>query len=72
MVLTMVVDLDHWLVDPVYDPQRCGIGFHPLHSYPAMVVYLSMTAIPKVRIVAIGLLIHMILDGIDCLWLTLL
>ncbi len=71
MVLTMVVDLDHLLVDPVYDPQRCGIEFHPLHSYPAMMVYLAMTAIPKARLVAIGLLIHMTLDGIDCLWLTL-
>jgi hypothetical protein len=71
MVLTMVVDLDHLLVDPIYDPQRCGIGFHPLHSYPAIMVYFAMTAIPMARLVAIGLLIHMTVDGIDCLWLAL-
>ncbi len=71
MVLTMVIDLDHLLADPIYDPERCGIGFHPLHSYPAILVYLVMMAIPKVRLPACGLVIHMALDGIDCIWLIL-
>jgi len=71
MVLTMVIDLDHLLADPIYDPERCGIGFHPLHSYPAILVYLVMMAIPKVRLAACGLVIHMALDGIDCIWLIL-
>ncbi|MFQ5630753.1 MAG: DUF6122 family protein, partial [bacterium] len=31
LVLTMLVDLDHLLADPIYDPHRCSIGFHPLH-----------------------------------------
>ncbi len=69
MVSTMVVDLDHLLASPVYDPLRCGIGFHPLHSYLAIVVYLAMAIHPKVRIIAIGLIIHMLLDGVDCIWL---
>ncbi len=38
-ILTMLVDLDHLLADPVFDPCRCSIGFHPLHSYVAIVVY---------------------------------
>jgi len=67
MVSTMVVDLDHLLANPVYDPLRCGIGFHPLHSYLAIVVYLAMVILPKIRILAIGLIIHMLLDGIDCI-----
>jgi len=67
MVSTMVVDLDHLLANPVYDPLRCGIGFHPLHSYLAIVVYLAMVIPPKTRILAIGLIIHMLLDGIDCI-----
>jgi hypothetical protein len=71
MVLTMVVDLDHLLAEPVYDPGRCGIGLHPLHSYFAIMGYLAMIAVPKLRLVAIGLVIHMVLDGFDCLWLTL-
>ena len=29
MVLTMAVDLDHLLADPIFDPNRCGLGFHP-------------------------------------------
>ena len=69
MVSSMVIDLDHLLANPVFDPQRCGIGFHPLHSYPAIVVYLAMAMVPKIRILAIGLIIHMLLDGVDCIWL---
>ena len=69
MLATMIVDADHLLADPVFDPQRCGIGFHPLHSYPAIVVYVLMLAIPVLRVVAAGLLVHMFLDGTDCLWM---
>jgi len=70
MVATMVVDLDHLLADPVYDPQRCGLGSHPLHTYPAIAVYAVLTLILSTRIVALGLVIHMMLDGIDCVWLS--
>ena len=69
MILTMSVDLDHLLAIPIYDPNRCGIGFHPLHSYVAIVGYAAMTAIPQLRIVGTGLLIHMALDGLDCMWI---
>ncbi len=77
MVSTMVVDIDHLLADPIYDPQRCGIGFHPLHSYPAIAVYLFLLVIPNLRqsnplrLIALGLVIHMFLDGTDCLWIRL-
>ncbi len=80
MVGTMVVDIDHLLADPIYDPHRCGIGFHPLHSYPAIAVYLFLLGIPKLnqsnqlsplRLISLGLVIHMFLDGTDCLWLQL-
>jgi hypothetical protein len=46
MVSTMVVDLDHLLANPVFDLLRCSIGFHPLHSYLALAVYLLMLALP--------------------------
>lgn len=42
MVATMIVDVDHLLADPVYDPNRCSIGFHPLHSSPAIVIYAAL------------------------------
>lgn len=67
MVLTMIVDLDHLLASPVYDPDRCGINFHPLHSYPAIGAYLLLLFVPKLRIIGVGLLIHMGLDFMDCL-----
>ncbi|WP_207681024.1 DUF6122 family protein [Desulfonema magnum] len=70
MVLTMAVDFDHFLADPVYNPGRCSIGFHPLHSYLAIFVYMILTVTPKTRLVGLGLLIHMALDGIDCIWMA--
>ena len=69
MVATMVVDLDHLLADPIYDPNRCGIGYHPLHSLPAIAVYMLLTALAPTRIVGLGLVIHMALDALDCLWI---
>ncbi len=72
LMATMLVDIDHLLATPIYDPLRCSIGFHPLHSMVAIAVYVLMLAVPKLRLVAIGLLIHMALDGLDCLDFTIL
>ena len=69
MMATMLIDLDHLLADPIYDPDRCSIGFHPLHQYPMFVVYGLLAWWPKTRLVGIGLLIHLLLDGVDCLWM---
>ena len=69
MLATMLIDIDHLLADPVYDPGRCSIGFHPLHQYPLIAVYAGLVLVPKTRLVGIGLLLHMVLDGIDCLWM---
>ena len=66
MMATMAVDLDHLLANPVYDPNRCSIGFHPLHSYVAVGIYAVLFIFPRLRIIAIGLLIHMALDYADC------
>jgi hypothetical protein len=68
MIATMLVDLDHLLADPIFDPIRCSIGFHPLHSYYAIAIYFIMAFFPKVRIIAVGLLFHMLTDYLDCLW----
>lgn len=70
MVSTMVIDLDHLLADPVYDPNRCGINFHPFHSYYAIAGYILLALVGQTRIVGLGLLIHVILDGVDCLMLN--
>lgn len=84
MIATMLVDADHLLADPIYDPHRCSIGFHPLHTLPAIGVYTALFVLPlavgrkadgqglhrtarAVHLIGLGLLIHMALDGIDCL-----
>lgn len=70
MMSAMIIDLDHLLANPIYDPFRCGINLHPLHSSPAIAVYALLAAIPKTRLVGFGLLIHIILDGLDCVWMN--
>ena len=84
MIATMLVDADHLLADPIYDATRCSIGFHPLHTIPAIVIYAFLFVLPPVlgrkadgqewhptarvlHLTGLGLLIHMALDGIDCL-----
>jgi hypothetical protein len=93
MLATMIVDVDHLLADPIYDPGRCSIGFHPLHTVPAVGAYVVLFAAPLaarwmpnrsadedasaantslsrtarvLHLAGLGLLIHMALDGIDC------
>ncbi len=69
MVGTMVIDIDHLLAVPIYDPDRCSIGFHPLHSWWAGIVYTGLLVIPswKWRAVAVGCLWHLGTDAVDCL-----
>ncbi len=68
MLATMLVDLDHLLANPIFDPGRCSIGFHPLHTWPAIVLYALMLIPSRTRIVAVALLLHMFTDWQDCLW----
>ena len=68
MLLTMLVDLDHLLANPIFDPNRCSINFHILHTYYAMIVYVGLLFFKKTRIAGVGLLFHMLTDYQDCLW----
>ena len=67
MMSAMLIDIDHLLADPVYDPMRCSIGFHPLHTWLPIGIYVLMLAHPRTRLVGIGLCIHIMLDAADCL-----
>ena len=84
MLLTMAVDVDHLLANPIYAPGRCSIWFHPLHTTGAILFYILMLFWPLIKrkvagrlsvtdkIVAwvgAGLVIHMALDALDCLWM---
>jgi len=66
LLATMLVDLDHLLADPMFDANRCSIGFHPLHDYWAISLYLVLLLAQKTRIIGIGLLLHMFTDYLDC------
>lgn len=73
MIATMFVDLDHLLATPIFDPNRCSIGFHPLHSYIAIGIYLLMCFLPYKRLglswwlqpIGVGLVFHMFTDFQD-------
>lgn len=66
LIATMLVDIDHLFANPIYDPNRCSIGFHPLHQLWFVALYIALCFIPKTRLVGLGLSIHMALDAIDC------
>ncbi|MEL0067150.1 MAG: DUF6122 family protein [Gammaproteobacteria bacterium] len=66
LIATMLVDVDHLLANPIYDPNRCSIGFHPLHRSWLIPIYVLLCFFPKSRLIGVGLTIHMALDSIDC------
>ncbi len=67
MLCGMLIDVDHLLANPIYDPGRCSIGFHPLHTWLPMIIYVALAAYPKTRLIGLGLSIHIALDALDCL-----
>lgn len=69
MVAANAIDIDHLLADPIFDPSRCSIGFHPLHTGWAALAYAAMLAIPswKWRALGLGCLWHLAVDSGDCL-----
>lgn len=69
MMAGWLIDIDHLWADPVYVPDRCSIGFHPLHRPPAIAVYCLLLLPRRTRLLAIGLLIHIGLDAVDCMWM---
>ncbi|WP_196956766.1 DUF6122 family protein [Hymenobacter guriensis] len=68
MLATMLMDVDHLLAKPLFDPLRCSIGYHPLHSFYAIPVYALLLLVPAMQPVAVGLLFHLFTDTVDCFW----
>lgn len=66
MIAGMLIDLDHLLATPIFDSNRCSIGFHPLHSSFAILFYFFLCFPKKSRLVGLGLMIHIISDAMDC------
>jgi hypothetical protein len=70
MLSTMLIDIDHLWANPIFDPNRCSVGFHTFHSYPAIAMYLLLLTVPNktIRIIGLGLTLHILTDLQDCLW----
>ena len=68
MLAANLIDLDHLLADPIFDPDRCSIGFHPLHTMPAALTYAAMLLVPRwyARAFALGGLWHLAVEWGDC------
>lgn len=66
LLAAILIDVDHLIANPIFDPNRCSIGFHPLHSYWAIGVYFITLFFKKTRIFGIALLIHILADLTDC------
>lgn len=69
-LLGMLIDADHLLASPVFDACRCSIHYHPLHSYPAIAVYVLMLWPARTRLIALGLLMHILADVVDCMMMA--
>lgn len=69
MLATMLMDVDHLLAKPIFEPRRCSVGYHPLHSFYAIPVYALLLLLPPpTQIVAMGMLFHVFTDTVDCFW----
>jgi len=66
-IAAIIIDIDHVLASPIFDPDRCSINFHPLHTYYAMLLYVVLAIWKKTRVFGIALLLHLLADAIDCL-----
>ena len=69
MLATMLIDVDHLLATPIYDAHRCSINYHPLHTYYSGAIYIFFLFFKKTRVIGIALLLHLVTDALDCLWL---
>ncbi|WP_245201476.1 DUF6122 family protein [Saonia flava] len=68
LLLGILIDLDHLLATPIFDPGRCSINFHPLHSYWIIPLSFLFLFFKKTRILGLALTIHILADQADC-WL---
>ncbi|MGY3794141.1 DUF6122 family protein [uncultured Aquimarina sp.] len=62
----MLIDLDHLAANPIFDPNRCSVGFHFLHNIYAIIFYGILLFFKRTRIFGIALLWHIITDFVDC------
>lgn len=67
----ILIDIDHVFANPIFDANRCSIGFHPLHSYLIIPLYIGLAIWKKTRLIGFAFIIHIIADTVDCLFIRL-
>jgi hypothetical protein len=67
MLFAMLIDIDHLLANPVFDAHRCSVGFHLLHTYWAIGIYITLLFFKQTRIWGLGALLHILTDTVDCI-----
>ena len=66
MLAGILIDIDHLAASPILDPTRCSVGYHLLHSFWLIPVYVTLALYPKTRLIGLGLVIHIVLDTAEC------
>ncbi len=62
---SMLVDLDHLLSTPIFDPHRLSVGHHLLHSYAALGIYAVGLMFRPTKVLCFALIFHMFSDLVD-------
>ncbi|MDN6280341.1 MAG: DUF6122 family protein [Psychroflexus sp.] len=69
LLATLVIDIDHLWASPIFQADRCSVGFHTFHSVYALIFYLALYFLSRSRwlkLFSFGLLFHLITDEFDC------
>lgn len=69
MLAGNAIDIDHLWAVPIFDPERCSIGFHTFHGWEAAIVYCALLFVPRwwARGFGAGALWHLVVDAGDCM-----
>lgn len=67
MLAGILIDIDHLAASPIVDPSRCSVGYHLLHSFWLIPVYVTLALYPRTRLIGLGLVIHIVLDTAECI-----
>lgn len=67
----ILIDIDHLWATPLFDPERCSVGFHTFHQWPFIALYILLLFWRRSRIVGLALVIHIMADLTDCYLMNL-
>ncbi|WP_237058589.1 DUF6122 family protein [Microbulbifer sediminum] len=68
MLAANLVDLDHLFVPAASGPVQCAINSYPLHTMLPISLMGALLFLPwkSVRMLGVGLVTHMLIDGAGC------